>query len=192
MTPIALQIIRDEHLALASVIYSLRVEVRRCRDAGRSGDLALLHAMLDYIVEFPERLHHPKEDDYLFRALAERCPAARPLIDDLEREHVAGARMIGELQQALLDYGDEGDIDPLAERVSAYAAFHWQHMHKEEHELMPLALGHLTEQDWAWIGNAFRENDNPLFGIRPKDQADALYRRILALGSKPAPDTGQR
>lgn len=183
MAPVALAIIRDEHLALASVIYSLRVQVRRIRDEGCAADLALLHAMIDYIVEFPERLHHPKEDDYLFKALGERCPQALPLIRELEAEHAEGARLIEGLKDALLSFGRDADIGPFAARVEAYAAFHWQHMQKEEQDLIPLAERHLSGDDWLRIGAAFKENDNPLFGIRPRDQADTLYRRILELGA---------
>jgi hypothetical protein len=34
----------------------------------------VLRAMLFYIDEFPERLHHPKESDLLFPKLARRVP----------------------------------------------------------------------------------------------------------------------
>ena len=43
----------------------------------------------------------------------------------------------------------------------------------------------LTAEDWAEINAAFRENDNPLFGIKPKEEAEALYQRILALAPAP-------
>ena len=38
-------------------------------------------AMLHYIDEFPEKLHHPKEDNYLFPPIAGRVPEAQRLIE---------------------------------------------------------------------------------------------------------------
>lgn len=44
--------------------------------------------MIHYIDAFPERLHHPKEDQFLFARLSERSPESRPLVEELRAEHV--------------------------------------------------------------------------------------------------------
>jgi hemerythrin-like domain-containing protein len=185
MTALAIRIIKDEHLAIASVLYGLRQKVRRIRDEDGAPDFALLSAMLDYIVAFPERLHHPKESLHLFAALAERSPAARPLVAELEAEHGRGDRMIRELRAALRHYRDAGAtaLPAFAAAVDVYADFHWQHMTKEEEVLLPEAERHLTPADWDRIGTAFRANDNPLLGVRPRDEAEVMYRRILLLAA---------
>ena len=174
--------IKDEHLALASVLYGLRHATAHIREHG-TPDFRLLFALLDYIVEFPERLHHPKEDHYLFRALATRCADARSLVAELAAEHVRGDALIGTLRDALLDYSriGAGAFEPFAAAVEDYVAFHWQHMGKEEEVLLPLAQRHLTGEDWARIDAAFRANDNPLAGLKPRAHAELLFRRILDL-----------
>ncbi len=53
---------------------------------------------------FPERLHHPKEDEFLFARLAKRDANAKGLIDALKAEHVAGAKMVRDLERALNEY----------------------------------------------------------------------------------------
>ncbi len=178
----ATRMLRDEHLALASVLYALRRTVRRI-DAGAPADFRLLHALIDYIVEFPERLHHPKESRYLFGALVERAPATRRLVAELEREHGLGARMIDALTDSLRRFrdGDGAQFTSFARAVDAYAQFHAQHMSKEEDRLLPLAERHLTAADWAAVAEAFRDGDRPPFGIAPKEQLETLYRRVLAL-----------
>jgi hypothetical protein len=55
----------------------------------------------------------------------------------------------------------------------------------EEEVFLPIAERVLAEADWEEIGAAFRENDNPLFGIKPKEEAEALYQRILNLAPPP-------
>ena len=60
MKPEAIQIIKDEHLAIAAVMYCLRYLVRQMRDHGEAPNFPLLHAILDYVVSYPDRWHHPK------------------------------------------------------------------------------------------------------------------------------------
>ncbi len=76
----AIRTLKDEHLAIASVLFGLRLAVGRIRDDGLAPDFRSLQALLDYIVAFPERLHHPKESRHLFAALARapRRPAGSP------------------------------------------------------------------------------------------------------------------
>ncbi len=178
----AIRTLKDEHLAIASVLFGLRLAVRRLATDGTAEDLALIGAMLDYVVAFPERLHHPKESRHLFRALAARCPRARALINELEAEHVRGAALIDSLQTKLDAYRRGRTArDALMQAVDDYAEFHWRHMAKEEESLLPLAQRHLTAADWERIDTAFRANDNPLAGLRPKAHVESLYRRILSL-----------
>src|SRR5436305_1400178 len=65
-------------------------------------EFEVFHAMIYYIDQFPERLHHPKEDRYLFARVAERAPQAKRLIEDLRAEHVLGAQLVRDLEQALI------------------------------------------------------------------------------------------
>jgi hemerythrin-like domain-containing protein len=146
-------------------------------------DFRLLFALVDYIVAFPERLHHPKEDEHLFRALARRCADARPLLAELSAEHARGDELIGTLRGALARYAREGmaAFEPFAAAVDDYAAFHGRHMGREEELVLPLAQRHLSADDWASMDAAFRANDNPRAGLPPKVHVDALFRRVLDL-----------
>jgi nucleotide-binding universal stress UspA family protein len=85
-----LAIIRDEHRSMAAVIHGLEFLVRDARARGVPPSFPLLRAMLHYIKAFPEKLHHPKEDAYLFRKLRERTRELDGTLDTLEREHTEG------------------------------------------------------------------------------------------------------
>jgi hemerythrin-like domain-containing protein len=186
----AVRTLKDEHLAIASVLFGLKSTVERIRVRGAEPDFRLLRALLDYVVAFPERLHHPKESRYLFAALARHSAHARALIEELESEHVRGATLIEGLRTLLDDYQRErSKLDAFARAVDDYAQFHWRHMEKEEGVLLPLALRHLAPADWERINAAFRENDNPLRGLRPKKEIEALFERILGLMPPASPST---
>src|SRR5436309_3048177 len=130
----AIQIIRDEHRALAAVIHGLLYFVRQTRDKGAPPNFPVISAMLYYIDAFPERFHHPKEDRYLFPLVRARSPQTAAVLDRLADEHVMGAARLRDLVLAFTRYreGGETEFTAFAEAVEAYAEFHWAHMRAEE------------------------------------------------------------
>lgn len=184
--PEAIQIIKDEHLAISAVLYSLRYLIRQMRN-GAEPNFPVLKAILDYIVSYPDRWHHPKEDKFLFTAIKRRTHDADALIAKLEREHVLGHPMMDDIKQQLIGFqnGDAGARERFFEAAEHYAELEWAHLQTEEEQLLPVAERVLTAEDWTEIDAAFRENDNPLFGIKPKEEAEALYQKILALAPAP-------
>ena len=181
MKPAALDIIRDEHLAIAAVLFALRHAVRQARANPAAADFTLLHAILDYIVAYPDRWHHPKEDDFLFAALRGRSAEADKLIAIVEREHHQGYPMIASMQTLLDDFEAGANSHGFCDAAEEYVKFEWAHMRREEDRLLPLAEALIPADEWRRIDEAFLANDNPLSGIRPKDEGDALYRRIIEL-----------
>ena len=181
MKPAALQIIRDEHLAIAAVLFALRHAVRQVRSDPAAADFTLLHAILDYIVAYPDRWHHPKEDEFLFAALRGRSPEADRLLALLDREHAEGYPMIAEMQRLLGEFEAGANSGDFCSAAEEYVKFEWAHMRREEDRLLPLAEQLIPAAEWARIDAAFLANDNPLSGIRPKDEGELLYRRIVEL-----------
>ena len=183
----AIRIIQDEHRSLAAVLHGMLYLVREIRERGAKPDFAVLRAMVYYIDAFPERFHHPKEDQYLFRLLRIRCLDAAPLLDRLETEHRAGAEKIRLLEQALARYQEGGakEFSGFAAAVEAYATFHWEHMQAEEKNLLPLAEKHLSAGDWEAIDAAFMGHTDPLFGAAAGREYEALFRRIVNLAPPP-------
>ena len=177
---------RDEHRSISAVLHGLKQLARDAQDATVKPGFAALRAMIRYIDEFPEQMHHPKEDQYLFKAVAARAPEARPLIAQLEAEHADGARLVRELERALVFFeeGWPAGGREFLEAVEAYAQFHWDHMRKEEQQVIPLAEKVLTEQEWKIIADAFGANRDPIAGVKEKD-FEALFTRIVNLAPAP-------
>lgn len=183
----AIRIIRDEHRSIAAVLHALKhLADESYSDGALRPDFTVFRAMIRYIDEYPERLHHPKEDAFLFERLAARAPAAHALIEGLRVEHVRGAALVRELERALVFF-EEGwprGAYEFRAAVDAYADFHWAHMRKEENELLPLAEANLTGADWETIEQAFAGNTDPIADLREKDFAQ-LFSRIVALAPAP-------
>jgi len=183
----AIRIIQDEHRSLAAVLHGMLYLVHQIRDRGTKPDFDLFGAMIYYIDAFPERFHHPKEDQYLFRLLRIRHPDAAQLLDRLKTEHHVGAEKIRTLEQALARYeqGGASEFTNFLTAVEGYAAFHWDHMRAEEKEILPLAEKHLSAGDWEAIDAAFLGHTDPMLGINVGAQFDTLFSRIVNLAPPP-------
>jgi hemerythrin-like domain-containing protein len=181
----AIDIIKSEHRALAAVLSGLSAFVDGIAAGKFEPDFTLIAAMIEYVSEVPEKVHHPKEDDYLFPALRKRSASAAAILDELESEHHIGRSKIAALKIALDDYRVAGDAGSPAFRewIKAYVDFQWQHMSKEEKHVLPLAREVLTAEDWAAIDRAFTANDNPWEG--PAGEYRQLFTRIVTIAPDP-------
>ena len=183
----AIRIIQDEHRALAAVLHGILYLVREIRYRGAKPNFDLFEAMVYYIHAFPERFHHPKEEAYLFRILRLRSVDAAPLLDRLQEEHRASADKIRTLEQALARYREEGveAFAPFGAAVADYAAFHWDHAHAEENELLRQAEAFLTAADWEEVDAAFAGHSDPLASANGGADYATLFRRIVELAPPP-------
>ena len=182
----AITILKNEHRSISAVLSGLKELAHMAHHATGRPDFGVFRAMLRYIDEYPERLHHPKEDEYLFARLAARLPEAKPLLEELQAEHVEGARRVRDLERALLFLEDRwpAGVREFSEAVDGYAQFHWNHMRREEEKVLPLAELHLSQADWDLIGRAFAGNDDPIADLREKD-FQVLFSRIASLAPAP-------
>src|SRR5262249_47704398 len=135
--------------------------VREIRYFAVEPNFELLAAMVHYIQAFPERLHHPKEEAYLFKYLRMRRPEVAPILDRLHAQHHDSAQKVRAIEETLERYRQAGhaQFPAFANAVAAYAAFHWEHAAVEENEILPLARAHLTAEDWLTIDAAFAANN---------------------------------
>ena len=179
---IAVTIIRDEHRALASVIKGLQFLVQEIQNRGQAPNFPLLRAIVSYVEQFPDKLHHPKEDQYLFPMLRQRWPASAADLDILQDEHERGTAVTARIVETLQAYAaDLAQFEAFAQAVDDYANFHWAHMHREENVILPLAEAHLTPEDWSGINAAFKSNSDPLVGINTQREFRELFRMLVNL-----------
>lgn len=183
----ALTIIHDEHRSLGAIVHGLKYLVREVREKGRPPDFKLLWAMIYYIDAFPEKLHHPKENAYLFARLRARTHEADAVLDELEKQHAEGARHVRDLEHALGYYEADkpNGFEVFAAAVEKFAEEIWQHMNMEEKVVIPLAKKHLLPEDWVEIAQAFGENGDPRFGTEPDHEFRNLFSKIVNLAPPP-------
>ena len=187
MRHLAIDVIQNEHQALAAMLRSMHLLVTQAQREGRDPDFSVLRAMLFYVDEFPERLHHPKESALLFPALRQRCPELRGTLDRLDADHGHGETAIRALAHALLAWEVLGQPrrQPFIDALDRYIDGYLSHMAAEEQEVLPAARRHLTASDWAALDAAFAANRDPLTGHPAEAAFQPLFQKILR--SAPAP-----
>ena len=185
--PNALRIIRDEHAALAALLRSLALLVRDARRRNGTPDFRVLRAMLFYVDEYPERLHHVKESTMLFPRLRECTADANEVLARLDHDHKHGGVLVRELEHKLTAWELLGEPrrDAFERALEDYVAFYLEHMRIEETEVLPLAEQHFGEADWLMLDRAFGAHRDPLVTPGPETPYVELFRAIV--NTTPAP-----
>jgi hemerythrin-like domain-containing protein len=166
MTIRTIEIIRDEHQALAAMLRSLSMLLAHARRHGAMPDFDVLRAMLFYIDEFPERLHHPKETALLFPVVRTRAPETAAVLDRLDADHARGEQAIRSLEHALLAFEVMGPSrrEVFEGAVQRYIAFYLEHMALEEEVVLPAARA-ADPRRLGGTGRRLRRQPRPAHGV---------------------------
>jgi hemerythrin-like domain-containing protein len=187
-----LRIIRNEHGVLSAVLRSIGLLLSESRRRGMKLDYKVLRAMLFYIDEFPERVHHPKESELLFPALRRRSSTAAKVLERLDRDHAASHQAVRDLEHQVLALEMMEEAAAFEVRrarfeaaAQAYVTAYLDHIRLEEVEVLPMAERVLSDGDWVELDAAFMENRDPLTCRDGEDEFRPLFKRILM--TLPAP-----
>jgi hemerythrin-like domain-containing protein len=187
MEAAALRVIQAEHVALSAMLRSLTMLVTQARLRREAPPFDVLRAMLFYIDEFPEKLHHPKESDLLFVKVRQRRPDLAEVLDGLDEDHARGEASARELQHRLLAFELLGEPRRAAfeDAVERYVDRYLRHMALEESTVLPAARQALSAEDWDELNAAFETNRDPLAGHDPSGEYAPLFKKIV--NTAPAP-----
>ena len=187
----AMRILMDEHQSLAAIIHAIRHMIGEIGAGRLQPDHKLLEAMVHYLDAYPEKRHHPKEDEFLFGPLRARTHDADAALDKLEAEHADAEARIAVLEAAVKAYAQDpaGAFEAFKTAFNAYAEFYRTHMMTEEREVLPLIRKHFTAADWDRANAGFIADD-PLSGTRATAKAGEedfaqIFSKLVA--AAPAP-----
>lgn len=187
MSQDALQIIHEEHTAIAAMLRSLKMLVEQGPGTQRQRFFEVLRSMLYYMDEFPERRHHVNESRLLFPMLMRGAPELRTVIERLEIDHEAGERKVRELQHLLIAWEVLGDRrrEPFERALNDYVRFYLDHMRTEEKQLLPVAQRLMSQGEKLALDSAFERDRDPLAGGEREPEYEALFSQIVL--KAPAP-----
>jgi branched-chain amino acid transport system ATP-binding protein len=176
----AIEIIRTEHKNLDRVLGVLDEALGRLSATGPKPNLDLLFSIVYYVRVFPDKVHHPKEEQALFPALRRHRPELGAVVDELERQHARGTQSLDRLDTALKAFDQDypKGLDALLDAGRSFVRAQREHMGLEEREILPAAKACLTAEDWAPIKRTFAANADPLFGENIEAGFRSLFTKI--------------
>ena len=179
----ALSILQGEHLFYATALKTLLGHLDRARISSAKPNLEVFATGIGFINTFMDHFHHPKEDEFLFRALRRRTTEADEVLRELQFEHAYGPQTLDELKAALnrAQAGGKAELELFADNMKSYAHTQFAHMEREEGIVLPIARRTLKEEDWKEIERGFRENRDPLFSA-PGGKFGILFRPLANTG----------
>ncbi|TGN97420.1 hemerythrin domain-containing protein [Burkholderia sp. USMB20] len=177
----AITVILREHERLSAVVEGMRRYVHLLAGGKPVPGLMVFRAMLYYIREYPEQIHHPKEERYLFAPLRDVASEFDGVIDELETQHARGDGMLTNLEHALTRYELKGApaLAALVALVDEYAEFYSDHRFTEETLILPAARRLLSNEDWAELDLAFGANRDPFDGVKLEADLGKLFSMIV-------------
>lgn len=174
-----MQRLHDEHGYIGKLRSAMFEEVSRSSRRGEL-DVALIRDMMRYLMEFPDKHHHPLEDRIFEKLLAQRS-SARSDVLELMAEHKDLAAESQYLYHKLnaIHRGDE-KLQPhmLRSTIEAFLVFYAEHVKREEAIVFPAAEKQLSAADWRDIAETFQAVDDPVFESGKRGDFAPLRARI--------------
>ena len=184
--PAVIDSLRQDHANMVKLLTILDRQIA-VFNSGGAPDYEIISGVVEYLKDWSDRWHHPKEDLVLDK-LRLRDPAAADKVGELEQHHEALAELTDQFLTMIRDVLQEEEL-PRA-RVSQMAAqfldSQRRHMQGEEAVFLPAAERALTTEDWAEISMRISDPQDPLFGRAVEKRFESLRRDIMALDAETA------
>ena len=171
--------LRAEHRHMASVMELMAQQL----DAVAEGDMVdthMLYESMDYMLSWPDRYHHPRED-LIYGRVADIDASAADNVDSLQREHDDMATR-GREVLAIIERWRDGKVSGTAvvKAGKDYIARSYKHMNNEEELVFPQIESILTVQDWRELAedDSLQPAADPVFGPRVQREFRNLARKV--------------
>ncbi len=168
--------LRGDHRNMVMLLDLLEAEINRLATSGEP-DYDLLRDIMLYVTEYPDVVHHPKED-IIYRQLKSLRPEIHTDLECVETDHQYIEESGRKLRNGIeaISIGANLNREELIEKFYHYMDQHREHMYWEEINLFSLADELQHYGDWSEVVLANNEISDPLFGSRVEHK----YRRLLA------------
>ena len=179
--PSPLLAISDEHRYVTRMLVLMEEEIEHL-NAGEEPDFACMESILNYIIHYPDRYHHPKEELIFDRMEARADKKTLATIRRLRMGHGQVTDMGQALYHEVLAVKasrSKTRRKALASHAKKYVTGLRDHIALEENEIFEPAITLLTEADWRAVDRAIKPIIDPVFGEKKDHKYKDLFQRYL-------------
>ena len=151
-----------EHRLIEQMVDLLRLEIDRITSR-KTVNVILIEQAVDFFRTYADRTHHGKEEEILFRDLAQKkmSPEHGKIMDELVREHIHGRERVRKLIEAkdLYANGYADALPHMAMELKELVAFYPKHIEKEDKHFFFPCLDYFTQAEQDRMLREFRAFD---------------------------------
>jgi len=151
-----------EHRLIEQMVVLLRGEIDRITSKN-TVNVILVEQAVDFFRTYADRTHHGKEEEILFRDLAQKTmsPEHRNIMDELVREHIHGRELVRKLVEAkdLYVNGYAEALPHIAREIKELVDFYPVHIEKEDSLFFFPCLDYFTQAEQERMLQEFRDFD---------------------------------
>ena len=176
-----------EHRLIERLITLMAREFKRIKDNTEVDpefafvDPVFIDTAVDFIRTYADRCHHGKEEDLLFKALAEKnlSPAHRQTMAELIQDHAWARETTASLVKAKDAYLLEkpGALNDLMEHLEKLVDFYPRHIDKEDKHFFIPCLAYFSEAEQADLLARMHEFDRQLIHEKYRGLVETMEQR---------------
>ena len=170
--------LRSDHRNMIMLLNLMDAEAVRLADSDEP-DYELIYDVMTYLAEYPDAVHHPKED-LIYRHIKSKCPDIDDSLRHVAIDHEALSQASNEIRRDIDAINAEGLVDrkTLAVALRQYSEDLRKHMFWEERDLFELADSMDDDEEWAAVLMKYDLARDPLFGDQVERRFQKLFNNI--------------
>ena len=172
-----LEELERDHLNMAALLRVLEQQVEVFR-RGQTPDYEIIQAIMEYFLDYPDLIHHPKED-ILARRLMAKGGEAAAVLASLPDQHAQLGQLTRSFANVLMNVLEHAELerDRFVHAAEDFIEAQRHHMEMEGEHFFP--RHELTPDDLTDAALEALEREDPLFGHRSQPHFEALRRAVL-------------
>ena len=151
-----------EHRLIERMITLIENKIKRIETTNQVDPL-FIDTIVDFIKIYADQTHHGKEEDILFRKLANKqmSDQDRRIMDELVDEHVLGRKTTKELVEANVQYriGEKSALAVIVSKLKRLVDFYPKHIEKEDKVFFPAYMQYFSDEEDQLMLKEFYEFD---------------------------------
>jgi hemerythrin-like domain-containing protein len=163
---------------MLSIIENVLVQI----DTKKKVDPVFVDTAVDFIRIYADRTHHGKEEDILFRELANKplSNEDRQIMNELIQEHVFGRQTTKSLVEANTSYrnGNESALTDIVDKLQDLVEFYPKHIEKEDKVFFPSSRTYFTDEEDRVMLAEFWEFDRKMIHEKYKSLVEGIERKF--------------
>ncbi len=179
--------LHKDHIHFEKVFKILDQQVELLTTDGHP-DYYLMADITNYIQQYPDLVHHPKEDK-VYDVFTQRSNEAADIVEQLQQDHQKLPSKTIELHKLFEAAANSVVLisrEEIKKEAQDFLEMQKKHLNLEETILFPLIIKTLTEDDWksleSSIAMEISDKVDPLFGATIAECCENLYQSIKKQG----------